>query len=323
MKKAAFIILAFIIANVNAQEKIKNPKAAKPFYPGYKMSGNGLCSKFYKQDKNGVKAKEGDLVKLYLSYKTSKDSLLFDSKMTSKDGTGFIEFPVGKSTFKGSFEDALLTMASGDSASFIINADSVYLKTFRVRETPAFIERGSSLIFEVKLEKITPKDIAEKEQAKKMEEKKTMTEQHKNEEPKAFAKYLADNKVTVKPTASGLYFIEKQKGNGSPPAKGNMVKVNYTGRLLDGTVFDTSDEAAAKQAGLYDARRPYEPIEFPLGVGQVIPGWDEGIALLTTGAKGQLIIPSSLGYGEQGAGPIPPFSALVFDVELVSFTAAQ
>ncbi len=289
-------------------------------YPGYKMAENGLYSKFYKQDESAVKAKEGDMVKLYLSYKNNKDSVIFDSKKNSQNGTQFIEFPLGKSSFKGSFEDALATMAAGDSASFVINADSVYLKTFRAKSLPPFIAKNSMLTFTAKLEKITPKDVVEKERAKKMEEQKAMMELRKTEEPKALEKYLADNKITVKPTASGLYYVEKQKGKGAKPGKGCKVKVNYTGRLLDGTVFDTSDEATAKQAGLFNEKRPYQPIEFPLGEGQVIPGWDEGIALLSPGAKGLFVIPSAIGYGAQGGGPIPPFSPLVFDVELVSFT---
>ena len=136
------------------------------------------------------------------------------------------------------------------------------------------------------------------------------------------AKYLADNKITTKPTVSGLYYIEKTKGKGAKPTKGCKVKVNYTGRFVDGKVFDTSDEAAAKQAGVFDEKRPYEPIEITIGVGQVIPGWDEGILLMSPGAKGQFIIPSAIGYG-QGGGQMPPFSPLIFDVELVSFTAAE
>lgn len=292
-------------------------------YPGYDMAENGVYAKFYKQDEKGVKPQEGDIVKLALAYKNSKDSVLFDSKVKNPNGTTFIEFPLGKSTFKGSFEEALAMMSVGDSASFMISADSVYTKTFRAKELPPYIQKGSMLNFEVKLEKITLKADAEKERNQKMEEQRAMNELRKNEEPKAFANYLETNKITTKPTASGLYYIENTKGKGPKPTKGCKVKVNYTGRLLDGNVFDTSDEATAKKSGLFDERRTYSPIEFPLGQGQVIPGWDEGISLMSTGAKGQLIIPSSIAYGEQGAGPIPPFSPLVFDVELVSFTPAQ
>jgi FKBP-type peptidyl-prolyl cis-trans isomerase FkpA len=293
-------------------------------YPGYDKAESGLYSKFYMHDEKGIKPKEGDVVKLIMSYKTSKDSSLFDSKNAkmNPDPSGAIEFPLGKSTFAGSFEDALKMMSLGDSASFIISADSVYLKTFAQKELPKYIAKGTMLTFEAKLLKVTSKENVEKERNRKIEEQKVMAELRKNEEPKAFAKYLEDNKITAKPTASGLYYVEKTKGKGAKPTKGCMVKVNYTGRLLDGKIFDTSDKAVAKEAGLYDERRPYEPIEFPLGQGQVIKGWDEGIMMMSPGSKGQFIIPSSIGYGEQGGGPIPPFSPLVFDVELVSFSAA-
>lgn len=308
----AAISAAFVITSCN-----NSP------YPDYELNENGVYSKFYKQNEEGVKPQEGDLVRLVMSYKNSKDSSLFDSQKGNPNGTNFIEFPLGKSSFKGSFEDALMMMTVGDSASFIISADSVYLKTFMAKELPPYIEKGSMLTFEAKLEKVTAKEEVEKERNRKMEEQKVMMELRKNEEPKALAKYLEDNKITAKPTASGLYYIEKTKGKGGKPTKGSIVKVNYTGRLLDGKIFDTSDEAIAKQEGVYNEGRPYQPIEFPIGQGQVIPGWDEGISLMSPGSKGQLIIPSSIGYGAQGGGPIPPFSTLVFDVELISFTSAK
>jgi FKBP-type peptidyl-prolyl cis-trans isomerase len=88
-----------------------------------------------------------------------------------------------------------------------------------------------------------------------------------------------------------------------------MVKVNYTGKLLDGTQFDSSEGR--------------DPIEFALGTGRVIKGWDEGIAMMRKGEKAVLIIPSTLGYGERGSQRIPPFSTLVFDVELVDFKDAE
>ncbi len=289
-------------------------------YPGYELSENGVYAKFYTQTNTDLKAKEGDVVKLYMAYKNNKDSVLFDSKMNKNNGSEFIEFPLTKSSFKGSFEDALSMMSIGDSASFIISADSVYMKTFGAKEVPPYIEKGSMLNFVVKLIKITAKADAEKERNEIMKEQKALAEIRSNEETKIFADYIASNKITAKPTQSGLYYIEKTKGNGSKPPIGSTVKVNYTGRLINGEIFDTSIEATAKQANLYDKRRPYEPIEFPLGTGKVIKGWDEGISLMSVGSKGQLIIPSNMAYGEQGAGEfIPPFSSLIFDVELVSF----
>ena len=106
-------------------------------------------------------------------------------------------------------------------------------------------------------------------------------------------------------TESGLRYKIIQEGDGKKAAKGDMVSVHYKGQLLDGTVFDSS----------YKRK---EPIDFTIGVGQVISGWDEGIQLLKVGDKARLVIPSNLAYGSQGAGGvIPPNAPLLFDVELV------
>ncbi len=290
-------------------------------YPGYELDeNNGMYSKFYTQNKTGVKPVEGDVVRLSLVVKTSTDSVLTDSKdpKFNRSGSTYFEFPLMKPEFKGSLEEALTSMFVGDSASFLISVDSMY----KSKDVPPFLKKGTVLKFEVALQKITPKAEADAIRNKKMEEQKAMMEMSKNEEPKNLAKYLEDKKINVKPTASGLYYIETKKGNGKKPKVGELVSVNYTGRMLDGSVFDTSDEAIAKASNLYDERNPYKPYQFPLGQNKVIPGWDEGLMLMSAGSKGVLIIPSTLAYGAQGGGPIPPFSPLVFDVELVDISAA-
>ena len=105
-------------------------------------------------------------------------------------------------------------------------------------------------------------------------------------------------------TSSGLkYKIKEENPSGKKPEAGQNVKVNYTGKLLNGEVFDSSEGK--------------DPIEFPIGQGKVIPGWDEGIMLLHEGEKATLAIPAGLAYGQRGAGPIPPNSPLIFEVELV------
>ncbi len=108
-------------------------------------------------------------------------------------------------------------------------------------------------------------------------------------------------------TASGLFYKITKAGEGAQPEKGAEVTVHYKGTLVDGTVFDSS----------YQRK---EPIKFSVGVGQVIPGWDEGILLLNKGAAARFVIPSQLAYGAQGAGGvIPPHATLVFEVELVDY----
>lgn len=106
-------------------------------------------------------------------------------------------------------------------------------------------------------------------------------------------------------TESGLRYKIIQKGNGKKPEKGQRVSVHYEGSLPNGQIFDSS----------YKRK---EPITFQLGVGQVIPGWDEGIGLLKVGDKARFVIPSHLAYGSAGAGGvIPPNATLIFDVELM------
>lgn len=107
-------------------------------------------------------------------------------------------------------------------------------------------------------------------------------------------------------TSSGLKYIVMEEGNGPDAIPGKAVEVHYSGYLLDGKKFDSSVDRN-------------EPIMFVLGAGQVIKGWEEGIAMMNTGDKMRLIIPSDLAYGKKGAGDIiPPDATLVFDVELVS-----
>lgn len=123
-----------------------------------------------------------------------------------------------------------------------------------------------------------------------------------NDEQNKIQNYLTTNNITTKPTASGLYFIEINAGTGALAKAGDRVTVHYTGKLLDGTVFDSSIGSL--------------PFIFVLGTGKVIAGWDEGIALMRKGGKAKLIIPSNLAYGSRANGSIPANSTLVFDVEL-------
>lgn len=117
-------------------------------------------------------------------------------------------------------------------------------------------------------------------------------------------KFLAENKKRdgVQETASGLQYEVITMGTGEKPTPTDLVKVHYTGTLLDNTTFDSSVTRG-------------EPVEFT--VNQVIQGWQEGIQLMPAGSKFKFYIPYELGYGEQGGGPVPPYSTLVFEVELL------
>lgn len=113
--------------------------------------------------------------------------------------------------------------------------------------------------------------------------------------------------VNLKSTASGLRYYDTKIGTGASPKTGQTVSVQYTGTLLDGTKFDSSYDHGGT------------PIDFPIGVGQVIKGWDEGVPPMKVGGKRRLVIPSDLAYGANPPTPtIPANATLVFDIELVA-----
>jgi FKBP-type peptidyl-prolyl cis-trans isomerase len=137
------------------------------------------------------------------------------------------------------------------------------------------------------------------------------------EESKTIEAYLKEKGLNGIKTASGLYYVIESEGTGDVPTPNTTMSVDYAGYLLDGTLFDTSIPEIAKANNIFNEQRPYEPLPVNVGMGQVIPGWDEGLMLLKKGSKAKFIIPSPLGYGEAGAGAaIPANSILVFDVEV-------
>jgi FKBP-type peptidyl-prolyl cis-trans isomerase len=158
----------------------------------------------------------------------------------------------------------------------------------------------------VELVKVLTDAEWQKKQTEKEAKKQAEKARTEQEEAQAIQKYMKDNNIT--PTTvlpSGLIYVEKQAGSGPKPVTGKKVKVQYTGKFLNGTTFDSSVGKG-------------EPLEFPIGQRAVIEGWDLGIALMSQGTKALLIVPSKLAYKERGYGDaIPPNSTLVFEVELV------
>jgi FKBP-type peptidyl-prolyl cis-trans isomerase len=162
----------------------------------------------------------------------------------------------------------------------------------------------STIVYDVEILDVKTKAEYEKEQSDLKKSEQMKSDSLKNIEPLLLEQYLKDNKITVKPLPSGLYYIPVLAGTGPKAEAGKTVKVHYTGKLLNGKIFDSSLERK-------------NPIEFMLGRNQVIKGWDEGITLMKQGGKATLIIPSAIGYSDRDMGVIPPYSTLVFDVELV------
>lgn len=279
---ASFSLLFLIIASSCQSDGQHN----------YQTSESGLTYKLHEEFSENAKPQLTDIVEISMLY-TVNDSVIFDSKDMDRE----MRFPLTKPVFSGDFYEGIAFMHKGDSASFLLPAEKVFLEIFKVKSLPPFVKEGDMMRFDIRLKDfMTSADYEVEQRGKAMMEEQLSAEK--------MQQYIEEQDITVEPTASGLFFVEKERGKGKLAKAGQTVKVHYTGRLTDGTVFDSSVERG-------------KPIEFVLGEGKVISGWDEGIALMRKGGKATLIIPFDLAYGERAVGNIPAFSPLVFDVELV------
>jgi FKBP-type peptidyl-prolyl cis-trans isomerase len=260
-------------------------------HKGYKLDKeSGIYYKFHILNKDSAQVQTGDA--LYMQCRWAlKDSILQDFTP--------IQVLVEESQYKNDVNNAFRMMHVGDSATFIFDADTFF---YYIGGENPFDEKDLYLTF--KLEELIPKAEVEAIMAEQEAQYNAYMEQQRAVEDSIMNEYIAKNKIKVAPTASGLYFIPKKAGKGAQAMAGQKVAVHYTGKFLDGTKFDSSIDRG-------------EPIEFILGQGRVIPGWDEGIAMMKEGEKAVLLIPSKLAYGENGNQVIPPCTPLVFDVELV------
>lgn len=256
-----------------------------------------------KENEAGATPETGNLVHFY--YKIFKLDETLIASHTAADGIPIKARHFTQSIFPASFDLAFQHMKVGEIARFLVPSSLAYLSYQVPNELPEF----SNLLIEVELAGITT------------------LESQKEEESAIIDQYISANSMeNVTKLASGLRYQVLEPGTGSKPSLGQAVSVAYVGTLLDGTEFDKSKTG--------------QPFTFNLGRGQVIKGWDEGIALMQKGEKARLIIPSHLAYGElitvvpqaylsgvasSGILPdqraviaqeIPPFSILVFEVTL-------
>jgi FKBP-type peptidyl-prolyl cis-trans isomerase len=256
----------------------------------FQTADNGVRYKFYVHNEDSTGVKRYDIVEVIMNYRT-KDTMLYN-------GAGRpIPFQINP-VYDGDLMDGIMMMNVGDSATFVLDAEEFYKNMMNTQEVPEEIGDNKDLFFDIKL-------ISVQSETDQMKAERLANESRRDGELPAIERFLKENHYDdVQPTESGLYYIEVKEGTGKQAVAGKKVKVHYTGTFLNGEKFDSS----------YDRD---EPIEFTLGVGQVIRGWDEGIAMMKEGGKAKLIIPSKLGYGAQPRGSIKAYSPLFFEVELI------
>lgn len=271
-------------------------------YKGFKETDTGLHYKFVNTNKDAAQPEDSSLIDVALSYYIAdNDSLFFSTKDIPGGKMKIGLFP---SAYKGDIMEGIRMMHLGDSAIFITSIDSFFIKTAQ-GEVPPELPKGKDIKIAMKLLDI--QTIAQRRAMQKQQiEENTRTAQANMEmEPELIADYISRKGITAKPTASGMYYIENTKGNGAKAKAGQIVTVHYAGFLLNGKKFDSS----------YDRDQPFT---FKLGAGEVIAGWDEGVSYMNVGSIAQFLLPSQLAYGASGSAPvIPPFSPLVFEVQLL------
>ena len=295
---------------------------------GLAVTGLAGCSNFKKgegdmlykihTDKSGETIKEGDFVAFKAIEKTEGDSVLYSSYDYDRPSLLVKE----KSVFKGDLFAALGMLSEGDSATFKINIDSMVQKMGRPQPSDT---TKKYLVYTIKIDKVIPKGkLTDSLFRGKIDAfLKTEMDQAKTGESTKIKAYVSSKSLKPTVTASGLNYVVSTQGSGPKANPGDTILVNYTGMFLSGKVFDSSLAEVAKKNGTFNPQRPYEPLKLPVGMNGSIAGFEEGLMLLPKGAKATLILPSSLAYGEQGNQGIPPFTPLIFEVDVVNIIPAK
>jgi FKBP-type peptidyl-prolyl cis-trans isomerase len=262
-------------------------------YPGYSLRKHNICIKLITIGDENKTAKPTDFVTVDIAYRTMNDSLFFSGRR---------KFQLSKPAYRGSVDECLSLLSKGDSASFIMQADSFFIITLQ-SNLPSFLPEGSNFKLDVKMVDVQTLKEYNREKEAFLE----WIEDFGNYEKVLLKQYIEEAKINVAPTSTGLYYIKIKEGKGKQVEVGDTVVIHYEGRFLNGKFFDST-------------KKRNEPFEFVYGqTWQVIKGLEEAIGKMHEGEKAIVIMPSEIGFGPKGSstGIIPPFTSLIFEVELI------
>ena len=269
----------------------------------YKTTDGGVKYKIIVDSTNGPNLELGGLAYVTLSYANEKDT--FHSKEVY--GGAPIGIRLKDSVIvKGGFEDLFPLLSKGDSVTFIIRNDSLYKNIFGIPRPPEVKPENSTTFF-MRVNKILSKDSVKYLENKMKEEQmaaQIRSQMQVQVDSIAIVEYCKKNKLNAKRTPEGVYYVIKKSAEGIALQPGDTAMTYYTGKLMDGTEFDSNGKSG----------RPFPVV---VAMSQVIRGWHAGLMALKKGEKATLIIPSSLGYGSREQGPIPANSVLIFDIEVL------
>lgn len=290
--KFTLLIISFILTAVSFAQVLETEK--------------GLKHEFH-TNQDGALPKIGDLISLHMRIVDEKGEEIRNSFSEGKP----ILFPLKYPHFDADIYEAVALMSEGDSASFWINADSMYLKVFR-KPFPETMTHGTDLKVTIKTFKIRSQQEYKEEQTSyynsNLKESPEIIAKRKKKEEAKIQAYIKKLGFEFNKTEKGVYYtiIEKKLDQDKFPKEGHAVVFNYVGQLIDGTVFESSYENIGHS------------ITFTVGSGDVIDGWDDAFRNIPNGAKAKMIIPSHLAYGNIAKDKIPANAILIFDVHVVA-----
>lgn len=261
------------------------------------------------------KAPNGEFLLYNLEISTASDSVIFST--ANSPFPGYVQVNDSLPINNG-MEEIFSGLRKGDSITLESNVKIIFGDNFPPSLKEEDVVKVRLGAFEIMNEEAI-QAYYEKVMAAEDVKREERAKERLVEEDKIIQDYIKEKGLNAQKTESGLYYVIEVEGTGEPVTPGTTMTVDYAGYLLDGTLFDTSIESVAKENNMFNENRPdgYAPLPVSVGMGQVIPGWDEGLLLLKKGSKGKFLIPSPLAYGENGAGAmIPPNSVLVFDVDV-------
>ena len=265
----------------------------------------------------GEQVKDGEYIVANLAIKDSKDSTWVERMVPDGPAVIFKEESRWLAGEAG-FTEIFFNVKKGDSLIFEIPA----MEFFQGR-APAWADTTGTFTFFCGIDSIYSASdfqaLQEEQMQKDREEQMAAMREGIDKDIETIKEHLRTKNLEAVESENGILYIIHEEGEGPKGAPGQTATVNYSGFLLDGTLFDTSVEEVARENGSYIEGRPYSPYVFTIDRTGVITGWHEGFKLLNKGTKATLYIPSPLAYGERGSPPvIPPGAPLVFEVELLN-----
>jgi FKBP-type peptidyl-prolyl cis-trans isomerase len=277
------ISLIFITASCDKTSK----------YPGFSKTDTGIYYKLHSFGDSKKKVKPGDYITADITYQTMEDSSFFEGRR---------KLQVSKPSFKGSVDECFLMLSKGEKATFILPAKQFFNKTLET-SIPAFLDSTSNMKIIVDLLEVQRKNEFLKEKEAFLNWIRDFGEYEKV----LLHQFLEEREINAEPTASGIYHLVIEEGDGPEVEEGDTVVVHYEGKFLNGKFFDSTKQRK-------------QPFEFVYGQKwQVIEGMEEVIGLMKEGEKALAILPSESAFGKTGSstGIIPPYTSVIYEVSLI------